>query len=73
MAKRSENECAFCAEDIKPGNSTIGTDWKVYCSASCAQAGEGASRDEMARLLAIARANRVPSPRRPRLRLPGRA
>ncbi|MGH9838846.1 MAG: hypothetical protein ACREEM_08690 [Blastocatellia bacterium] len=66
MAKRIENECAFCAEEIKPEHSVIGEDRKVYCSASCAGAGESVSRDEMKRLLAIAWANRVQvPPRRP--------
>jgi len=64
MAKRIENECAFCAEEIKSEPSLIGEDRKVYCSASCAQAGETVSRDEMQRLLTIARANRVQVPSR---------
>lgn len=59
MAKRIENECAFCAEEAELERSIIGDDWKVYCSPSCAAAGENVSRDEMQRLLSIAWANRV--------------
>ena len=51
MAKRNENECAYCAEDLKPEQAVIGQDWKVYCSVSCAQRGEALSVAEQARLL----------------------
>ena len=40
MAKRIENECAFCAEEIAEGDEVVGKDWKVYCSELCAEAGE---------------------------------
>jgi hypothetical protein len=46
MAKRIENECAFCAEDIIAGEEMIGKDWKVYCSGRCAEAGEKMSLEE---------------------------
>jgi endogenous inhibitor of DNA gyrase (YacG/DUF329 family) len=46
MAKRIENECAFCAEDIIGGEEVIGKDWKVYCSERCAEAGEKMSLEE---------------------------
>jgi hypothetical protein len=46
MAKRIENECAFCAEEIIDGEEVIGKDWKVYCSESCAEAGEKMSLEE---------------------------
>jgi len=46
MAKRIENECAFCAEDIIEGEEVVGKDWKVYCSELCAEAGEKMSIEE---------------------------
>jgi hypothetical protein len=46
MAKRIENECAFCAEEIIESKEVIGKDWKVYCSEQCAEAGERMSLDE---------------------------
>ncbi|HEY8459033.1 MAG TPA: hypothetical protein VIM99_01565 [Blastocatellia bacterium] len=46
MAKRIENECAFCAEEIIEGEEIIGKDWKVYCSEQCAEAGEKISLEE---------------------------
>jgi endogenous inhibitor of DNA gyrase (YacG/DUF329 family) len=46
MAKRIENECAFCAEAIIAGEEVIGKDWKVYCSERCAEAGEKMSLEE---------------------------
>jgi hypothetical protein len=65
MAKRIENECAYCAEYVDLEKRIIGEDWKVYCSRKCADAGESSSRDEMARLILIAQANRVrPNPPR---------
>jgi hypothetical protein len=39
MARHTENECAFCAEELDPENSYTGEDWKVYCSRECAEAG----------------------------------
>jgi hypothetical protein len=46
MAKRIENECAFCAEEIIEGEEVVGKDWKVYCSERCAEAGEKMSLEE---------------------------
>jgi hypothetical protein len=46
MAKRIENECAFCAEEIVEGAEIVGKDWKVYCSSRCAEAGEKISVEE---------------------------
>jgi hypothetical protein len=46
MAKRIENECAFCAEEIIDGEEVVGKDWKVYCSERCAEAGEKMSLEE---------------------------
>jgi hypothetical protein len=45
MAKRIENECAFCAEEIVADECVVGKDWKVYCSQRCAEAGETMSSD----------------------------
>jgi hypothetical protein len=46
MAKRIENECAFCAEEITEGEEVVGKDWKVYCGEQCAEAGEKISLEE---------------------------
>ena len=46
MAKRIENECAFCAEEIVEAEEVVGKDWKVYCSELCAEAGEKMSLEE---------------------------
>jgi hypothetical protein len=46
MAKRIENECAFCAEEIIQGEEVVGKDWKVYCSEQCAETGEKISLEE---------------------------
>ena len=46
MAKRIENECAFCAEEIINGEEVVGQDWKVYCSRHCAELGERISLEE---------------------------
>jgi len=46
MAKRIENECAYCAEEIIEGEEVVGKDWKVYCSERCAEAGEKISVEE---------------------------
>lgn len=51
MARRSENECAYCAEEIQRENSVVGTDWKVYCSAACAAQGQQMSSREMQELM----------------------
>jgi hypothetical protein len=46
MARRIENECAFCAEEIIEGDEVVGKDWKVYCSERCAEEGEKISVEE---------------------------
>jgi hypothetical protein len=51
MAKRNENECAFCAEELSAEQPVIGQDWKVYCSPACARRGEALSSAEMAKLM----------------------
>jgi hypothetical protein len=51
MARRTENECAYCAEEIEDERQIVGKDWKVYCSTACAQAGEEMSRGEWQRLM----------------------
>lgn len=51
MARRSENECAYCAESVQPESSVVGTDWKVYCSAACAAEGQQISLREMQELM----------------------
>ncbi len=51
MAKRIENECAYCAEEIEVERGMVGKDWKVYCSMVCAHAGEEMSRGEWQRLM----------------------
>ena len=51
MAKRNENECAFCAEEIKHERAVIGQDWKVYCSQECANQGESLSAIEFDKLM----------------------
>jgi hypothetical protein len=51
MAKRIENECAYCAEAVEFDEAVIGQDWKVYCSNACAQAGETISQHEWQRVM----------------------
>lgn len=51
MAKHNENECAYCAEELKPERPIIGQDWKVYCSVACARRGEALSKAELAQLM----------------------
>ena len=51
MARRIENECAFCAEAIEPRTAVIGQDWKVYCSTTCAHRGEDLSVRELTQLM----------------------
>jgi len=53
MAKRIENECAFCAEEIGEGEEVVGKDWKVYCSERCAEAGEKMSIEEWRKVMEI--------------------
>jgi hypothetical protein len=51
MAKRNENECAFCAEEIEPEQAVVGQDWKVYCSRNCAEQGETLSSIEFGQMM----------------------
>jgi len=53
MAKRIENECAFCAEEIIEGEEVIGKDWKVYCSEPCAELGERISIEEWRKVMSL--------------------
>ncbi len=53
MAKRIENECAFCAEEIAPETGLVGNDWKVYCSPSCAESGETISLEEWRKVMRL--------------------
>ncbi len=62
MAKRIENECAFCAEEVRPENEIVGRDRKVYCSAPCAEAGEKLSETEKRRLMRIITPRHEPAP-----------
>ena len=53
MAKRIENECAFCAEEIIVGEGVIGKDWKVYCGNRCAELGERMSLEEWRKVMCL--------------------
>ncbi len=53
MAKRIENECAFCAEEIVADECVVGKDWKVYCSQRCAEAGETISSEQWRQLMRL--------------------
>jgi len=54
MARRTENECAYCAEEIVGENEMIGKDWKVYCSKVCVEMGETMSAREWQTLMRFA-------------------
>jgi hypothetical protein len=54
MARRIENECAFCAEEFEFDHGIVGNDWKVYCSATCAESGEALSDQEWRQLMSVA-------------------
>jgi 1-acyl-sn-glycerol-3-phosphate acyltransferase len=58
MARRIENECAYCAEEIEPGKGFVGQDWKVYCSQSCVEAGESISKEEWDQVMSRVRPRR---------------
>jgi hypothetical protein len=53
MAKRIENECAFCAEEVVVDECVVGKDWKVYCSHRCAEAGETMSSEQWRQLMRL--------------------
>ncbi|MGE0127217.1 MAG: hypothetical protein AB7U82_03840 [Blastocatellales bacterium] len=57
MARRIENECAFCAEEITADAGVIGKDWKVYCSENCAESGETMSLEEWRKVMSRAPAS----------------
>ncbi len=65
MARRVENECAYCAEELEFEQGIIGDDWKVYCSADCVEMGETISTREMQRLMSVAVPSRDYSPLAP--------
>ena len=44
MARRDEDECAWCAERTDDERRIVGRDWKVYCSPACVRAGESHSK-----------------------------
>ena len=54
MAKRIENECAYCAKETELDQGKIGEDWKLYCSVECAKRGERLSLREMEQLMSVA-------------------
>jgi hypothetical protein len=51
MARYSENECAWCAEEITAQAGEVGQDQKIYCGQPCRLAGERASRRELQQLM----------------------
>ena len=53
MARRIENECAFCAEMTLEGEQVVGKDWKVYCSETCAEEGEKMSAEEWSKVMSL--------------------
>jgi len=54
MARRTENECAYCAEELEDERQIVGKDWKVYCSTACAEMGETMSAIEWQKLMSVA-------------------
>ncbi|MFN0112420.1 MAG: hypothetical protein ACKVZH_26480 [Blastocatellia bacterium] len=54
MARRVENECAYCGEEMELDLGIIGADWKLYCSSDCVYRGEQFSTREMERLMSVA-------------------
>lgn len=53
MARRVENECAYCGEELVIENGIIGKDWKLYCSTDCSDSGERLSLREMEQLMRV--------------------
>ena len=53
MARRNENECAYCAWELELEQGLVGNDWKIYCSASCLDHGERLSVREMEQLMKV--------------------
>ncbi|MDX2044453.1 MAG: hypothetical protein SF097_24800 [Acidobacteriota bacterium] len=54
MARRVENECAYCGEELELEFGIIGQDWKLYCSTECTHRGERLSRRETEQLMRVA-------------------
>ena len=55
MARRVDNECAYCAEEVELiEDALVGKDWKLYCSSDCAKRGEVLSLREMERMMSVA-------------------
>lgn len=46
MARHSEEECAYCEDDVLPLSYIVGADDQLYCSVKCADAGERRSITE---------------------------
>ncbi len=53
MARRNENECAYCAVELGLEQAFVGKDWKIYCSANCLELGEKLSIREMEQLMKV--------------------
>lgn len=53
MARRVENECAYCGEELVIETGVIGKDWKLYCSIDCSDSGERLSLREMKQLMRV--------------------
>lgn len=51
MARRVDNECAWCAEEIDMEKALIGSDRKTYCSPSCLEKGQQIFIQERQRLM----------------------
>ena len=50
MARRVDNECAYCAEEFDDAGGIVGNDMKVYCSDACLVQGELLSAAERVRI-----------------------
>lgn len=51
MARRVDNECAWCAELIPDEMIVVGSDRKLYCSEDCRCRGEQISLDELRQIM----------------------
>lgn len=54
MARRVENECAYCGDEMEIELGIIGEDWKLYCSVNCVERGERLSLREMEYVMRVA-------------------
>ena len=59
MARRTLNECAYCAEELKVDHGIIGKNRKVYCSDVCVEKGEALSKRERQQLMSVATTTRT--------------